>query len=258
MLFRKQIQTILLLSILLATQVLAAQENSAINLLKEANTHYKNNEFIEAEKVYLQLMNSGISSPELYYNLGNTYYRLQKNTEAIYYYEKALIIAPDDKDIIHNLKHAKLSITERLEEVPKFFLLTFTNKIINSQTADSWALYSLFGFLLMLASILIYLFNKRRKYKVLGFTMAILLLVTTTASFIFSQNRLKTETDNPFGIIFTEAVALRSSPDETATVLIRVSAGHKVKVSEYSGNWAEIKLSNGQVGWVLKTDVRML
>ena len=208
---------LIILTILILTGIsLNAQENSAQKTFNEANIYYKNNKFDEAEKLYLQILNSGYSAAGLYYNLGNTSYRLQKYTDAIYYYEKAAILAPADDDIEHNLTYARLSIREKLEEVPEFFMTDLYKKTTELSSADIWAKYSIIAFL------------------------------------------LTTETGKTQAIVFTESVPLRSSPDETATILIRISAGHKVKIQEHSGNWTEIELSNGQIGWVLKNDLKLL
>ena len=253
-----KIKLIILTVFILNGILLNAQENSEQALFNEANTHYKNNEFDDAEKLYLQILNSGYSAPGLYYNLGNTCYRLQKFTDAIYYYEKAAVLAPSDDDIEHNLAYARLSIREKLEEVPEFFMTDLYKKTTNLSSADIWAKYSLIAFLLTIAAALMYLFAKTRRIKILGFVFSLLFLVASISTYVFSGTRLKIETGKTQAIVYTESVPLRSSPDETATVLIRISAGHKVKIQEHSGDWAEIKLSNGQVGWVLDSDLKLL
>jgi tetratricopeptide (TPR) repeat protein len=249
---------LLLIFLLLSAAQLQAEEPDVYNLFKEANTLYAESNFFEAEQNYRQILDAGYSAPELYYNLANACYRQQKYTDAIYYYEKAALLKPRDKDIRHNLEFAKLSIHKQIQETSDLFFVRIYKNIVNSCSADCWAKISIAAFIISLALILFYLFSRVRRQKIISFTFATVFLAGSLISFIFSSKRLNLETGNSQAIIYTEAVPLRSSPNETATILIRISAGHKVGIQEYSGDWAEVELGNGQIGWLEKEAFKVL
>lgn len=244
--------------LLLGALTVNAENFPADSLFNAANQEYANNKFREAEQLYLKITEAGYASPELYYNLGNTCYRRQKYTEAIYYYEKAALHKPSDKDIRHNLDFARLSMHKRIQDSPEMFFKRLYKSVINCCPANQWAHISLLAFAAALGMTMLYLFSQTRRIRILGFTFAALFFVVSIFSFTFSESRKQTETGESFAVIFTEAAPLRSSPDETATILIRISAGHKVEIQEYSGDWAEVKLGNGQVGWLPKDAIKVL
>lgn len=249
---------LLLIFLVLFTAGLRAEKPDVYELFKEANALYAESNFFEAEQNYRQILETGYSAPELYYNLANACYRQQKFTDAIYYYEKAALLKPRDKDIRHNLEFAKLSIHKQIKETPDLFFIRIYKNMVNSCSADCWAKISLIAFVITLTLVLLYLFTRVRRQKIISFSFAALFLTGSLVSFIFSNKRLKLETGDSQAIVYTEAVPLRSSPNETATILIRISAGHKVEIQDYSGDWAEVELGNGQVGWLPKDAFKVL
>lgn len=252
-------KAVMILMLMLSSLAINAQNEAEIDsIFQYANTLYSQNKFQEAQKLYTQIINAKYSSPELYYNLGNAYYRLQKFTDAIYCYEKAKLLTPSDNDINHNLEFAKLSITKRIPETPKLLITEYYLSTINSYSSSRWAVISIIIFGMALAVSLVYLFSQRRKIKIIAFLLGVFLFVSTLTTFIFSLSRKSIETQKDHAIIFSENIPMRSSPEANATILIRISAGHKVKIREYSGDWAEVKLGDGQVGWIPKTSFKIL
>ncbi len=244
--------------ILISSLTVNAAPVEPANLFTKANKYYAENNFKEAEKLYTQIIDAGYISSEVYYNLANTCYRRQKFTDAIYFYEKAALYNPGDKDIKHNLNFAKLTMHKRIQDSPKLFLSKSYADIVNSYTADTWAFISIVSFALALIMVLVYLFSNIRRMKIIGFTFALALFLSSLFTFLFSKNRNNLENGQSLAIVFSENVPLRSSPDETATILIRISAGHKIEIRDHSGNWIEVELGNGQVGWLPADAVKIL
>jgi tetratricopeptide (TPR) repeat protein len=248
----------LLILLLLSAVQIKAEDPNIYTLFNEANSLYAESNFFEAEQTYREILDAGYIAPELYYNLANACFRQQKYTDAIYYYEKAALLKPRDKDIQHNLEFAKLSIHKRIVETPDLFFVRIYKNIVNSCSSDCWSKISLSSFIIGLILILFYLFSRIRSQKIISFTFAAVFFAASIVSFIFSNNRLNLEIGNSQAIVYTEAVPLRSSPNETATILMRISAGHKIEILEYSGNWAEAELENGQVGWLPEDAFKIL
>src|SRR5512133_3866319 len=139
---------IAILAIFFATTVFAQGD-----LIQKANEHYTKEEFTKAIDGYNQILMAGIESPELYYNLGNAYYKTNQFTLAILNYERAKLLAPDDEDIEFNLLVANQKVVNSIQELPGIFIVRWWNSLINSQNTDTWAILSIIGFILFLTLV---------------------------------------------------------------------------------------------------------
>ncbi len=118
--------------------MLVAQD--AADKFERANNAYVEGNFEQSEDLYRQLLEEGYDSSELYFNLGNTYYRLDQIPLAILYYEKALKVHPRNKDYQYNLSIAKSKIEEPLEEVPEFFLNNWWRTMAGWMPSSLWGI----------------------------------------------------------------------------------------------------------------------
>ena len=122
------------------------------DLFNQANALYNEGKFSDAVNKYEAIIENGQHSAELYYNLGNAHYKLNNIAPSIYYYEKALQLKPNDKDLLNNISFAKNMTIDDIEAVPKLGLSRFFNKAINTLTYDNWAILSIIfviGFVLL-------------------------------------------------------------------------------------------------------------
>ncbi len=217
--------------------------------LEEGNNYFKEGQFDKAIESYESVVNSGLESGALYYNLGNAYYKNNNLPKAILNYERARLLMPHDKDIKYNLEMCNTQITDKLSTVDEFFLITWFKNLRNKTKSDTWALFSMLSFCIAVASTGVFIFAKSRSLKQLFFALGILFLLSTIITFNFSAKQKSLLTNRDHAIVFSPSVAIKSSPSESGTELFILHEGTKVKVIETVGNWNRIQISDGNEGW---------
>ncbi|MFN4234122.1 MAG: tetratricopeptide repeat protein [Bacteroidia bacterium] len=222
------------------------------------NNLYKEGKYKEAIESYQKLINDNFYSFELYYNLGNCYYKLQEYPKAILYYEKAKKINAADEELLHNLKLANTHIKDKVEELPQLFITSVINELIKSKTADRWGWLAIKTMLLALAGFLLFLFSSNSLYKKIGFFSGIAIVILSILFTILGFEQKKNEVDNSYAILMAPSVNVLSSPDEKATRLFVIHEGIKVKITNKENDWIQIKLSNGNSGWIKAADVEQI
>ena len=224
-------------------------------LLDSANSYYSSAYYEKAINAYDSILKSGFESSEVYFNLGNAYFKSNKITSAILNYERAKLLAPEDEDIQFNLEMANKYITDKIEALPEFFLTKWVRSIISTFDSDTWAYISFFAFLSFLILILIYLFIRIVILKKISFFLALLVLILSIKSYVFSSILKSDITECNMALILTPTVNIKSSPDEKGTDIFVLHEGTKLSIVDSLSNWYDIKLKNGNQGWILKGDV---
>ena len=235
-----------ILVLLFATTLFAQSD-----LLQKANEHYVKDEFKQAIEVYNQLLMTNLESPEVYFNLGNAYYKNKQYTLAILNYERAKLLSPDDEDINFNLQVANQHVVDSIQELPGIFIVRWWESLVNSQTTDSWAVISILSFLLFLMLAGLYFFARSGDIRRVAFWTASFLIVFSifTGSFAAKQkNRLVNHT---YAIVMQPTVTVKSSPSEKGTNLFVIHEGLKVRVTDKLGDWLEVRLADGNKGWLM-------
>jgi tetratricopeptide (TPR) repeat protein len=222
------------------------------NLLKEANQLYASNEFAKAQKIYENIVGQGFESAELYFNLGNTCYKNQELTKAILYFEKARLLAPNDEEIQFNLDLVNQFVVDKIESLPRPFFLKWGQSILNLFTANGWAFLSILTFILMLSLAAFYIFSRNLSVRKISFTIGLFFLFISPLSFVLAGKQKLKLTHRNHAIIFSTTVTVKSSPSESGTDLFVIHEGLKVEIKEELGDWADIKLEDGNTGWVKK------
>jgi len=218
---------------------------------------YKNGEYEQAINIYNNLYDSGYSSSELFYNLGNCYFKTNDIANSIYFYEKAKNLAPNDKDIVHNLKIANSRIKNKVEILPQPFYLVLFETISNIMTSNSWAICGIICFILTLLLIFIFLFSNKSLIKKFCFYIAVFTLIFSLYSIITSKYIAENIVNSNFGIVFS-SVMVKSSPNEEGTNLFEIDKGLKVEIKDSLNSWKQIKLSDGKEGWIVGDGVKEL
>ena len=226
------------------------------DLLNQGNQQYLNGEYELAVETYTSIVDSGYSSSELFYNLGNAYYKSHDITMALVNYERAQILKPKDKDILHNLDVAREFVVDRIDILPEFFLKRAWVGFVKTFDADLWAIMSLLTFFLSLALFLAYFFSKRVELRRVTFWTAILLMFLSLSALVFASQQNRFITRHNQAIILTPSVAIKSSPDDNSgTDLFLLHEGTKVTVDDELGDWREVVLSDGNRGWLKESDL---
>lgn len=222
--------------------------------IKIAETAYAAEQYDLAIEAYESLLYTYGPSGELYYNLGNAYYKTGKTAHAILNYERAILIKPGDEDIRFNLELARLQ-TDKIEPIPEFFLKKWFRAGQNLLGVDTWATISLVSFILFVLCLTLYFFSKWMSLKKVGFYLGIFLIITVILSNTFAWNQKKELENRNAAIVFTPTVTVKSTPDNSGTDLFLLHEGTKVLIHESIGDWRKIALEDGSIGWINKKDI---
>lgn len=228
------------------------------NYIDSAEVYYTNSQYDNAVNMYKKALSKGYDSGLLYYNLANAYYKQNKITDAILNYERAKLFIPNNKDLKFNLEMANRSITDKIEAVPEFFLVTWWKVFIGIFTSDTWSLISMVSFVLLLSSIFIFFFTRSYTLKKLSFWFGAIFIFLTFSTFIFAGKTKESITKYNTAIVFEPVINVKSSPGDIGTELFVIHEGTKVEITQSSGDWIEIKLANGNKGWIKNDLVEMI
>ncbi|WP_397444686.1 tetratricopeptide repeat protein [Polaribacter sp. R77954] len=245
----------LFLLLIIANTVFAQNANE---LFTNANDLYKNDKLEEAIEIYEQVVNQGMVSSELYYNLGNSYYKLNKVGPSIYYYEKALKLNPLNEDAANNLIFAKRLALDNIEELPKTVFQKVNENVLQKLSYNQWAIIIVvFSFLGSLLFLLYYFANtpsKKRFYFVVSTLSFILLLFAfaiTYQQYSFAQN-------NKEAIVFAEQTEVRNAPTLNSDEVFTLHEGTKVIVLDTIDDWKKIKIADGKLGWIIASEIKLI
>ncbi|NRB59772.1 MAG: tetratricopeptide repeat protein [Winogradskyella sp.] len=236
--------------------VLSFSQNDA--LFDEANKLYNDKKYAESIEKYESILNSGIHSAELYHNLGNANYKLNNTAQSIYYFEKALLLNPDDSEIKNNLRYAEKMRIDAIDKVPKVGFARIVNNIVNTFSADSWAKIAISGVILFVLLFLMYHFAYATTRKRIAFIVsAISLIVACFSVFMAFQKERLHKKDNP-AIVFAQESRVKAEANKSSEEVFRLHEGTKVQVLETYEDWSKIKLSDDSTGWILSADIQLL
>lgn len=232
--------------------------DAAEDLFKKANQHYMQEEYSTAIDLYEELTEQGFQSSELYYNLGNAYFKSNLIPSAILNYERAKRLAPGDEDINFNLKIANLQTVDKIEKMPAPFFEDWWHGIRDIFSSGMWGGISILAFWLAAAAFIAFLYIRSQGTKKISFTAASVLIGLTLISFVFGLQTYNEETNRKEAIVFAESSYVKTSPDEVSTDLVILHEGTKLEVLDELGEWKKIRLADGNVGWILSTDIEII
>jgi hypothetical protein len=228
------------------------------NIIEKANQFYKNEQYQQAIDEYQKILEQGYESAEVYYNMGNAYYKLGKLGYAVLYYEKALKLNPDDEDTRYNLKIARAHTIDKIKEVPQIFLVRWWNALLATFTLKNWATITSVTFLILMVMVGLYFLSGNISIRKISFVAGTVLLFL----FVFFSTLLflkyQRETQTHFGVIVTNVVAVKQSPDEKAPDAFIVHEGLKIRIEDTLDNWVKVRLPDGKVGWLPKGNFEII
>lgn len=215
-----------------------------------ANAYYTTEEYDKAISAYQQILQEGQVSAKLYFNLGNAYYKAGDINEAILNYERAKLLAPQDEDIQFNLELANQYVVTKIDELPQPFFTRWKNRVVNLYPADSWSVISISAFILFLALLGLFLFSRSVAVKRLAFWSGIAFIFISAFTFSFAAQQKKHLNERNHAIVFCPRVTVKSSPVQSGTDLFLLYEGVKVEITDSLSTWREIKLNDGNEGWL--------
>jgi tetratricopeptide (TPR) repeat protein len=247
----KRIFTLICISI---SFVLADQP---LDIFSEANQLYQKGDFEAAIEKYEKILSGKYESGELYYNLGNAYYKTGNIGKARLNYERALIWLEDDESVVQNLDLLKLRLVDQIEEPPKLFINVWWEKLLNLFDTKSLGIIVLILFWLVLITAAIFMHYRKRgmfKWKSVFVASLILWLLLLT---IWINKIYLFETEM-YGVILASTTTVYSEPAENTTELFVLHEGTRVKVERASGSWYEIRLADGKTGWLINNVLEVI
>lgn len=216
----------------------------------EADSAYTRGEYQQAIKDYEALLKQGASA-DLYYNLGNAYYRTENITRAVLNYERALLLSPGDRDIRFNLQIAQSKTIDKIVPESEMFFFTWYRSLVNLMSVDGWARTSLVSLALVIILLLVYLFSDRIWLRKIGFFGGFVLLVLFILSNIFAWQQKQNLLYRKGAIVVAPSVTVKSTPANNGTELFVLHEGTKVTITDGSmAGWKEIRIADGKEGWI--------
>ena len=236
-------------------QTILAQPAALQDSLAKGNQHYTTGKYAAAVKTYEAIAGKGFESFELYYNLGNALYKSNNITFAILNYERALKLNPTNEDARFNLEMAKKQVVDNIDLLPEPGFLRWWHELINSRKADSWANHSLISFFLFLLLFALFLFATTLRTKQLSFWLAVATLTYSLLTFSFGSTQRSKLINHNSGVITERSIRLKGSPSETGTELFILHEGLSVQITDKLGDWIEIRLADGNKGWLKESSL---
>jgi hypothetical protein len=225
-----------------------SQESS--KKFNQGATFFSQENYKDALKEWTDLYNTGYRSANLNYNIGNANIKLNNIPGAILFYERAYLLKPTDEDVNYNLQIARSLIVDRFQEIPELFFVRWFNLVSLTLSTNTWAKISLVSFVLCLLLLSLYIYSSKYRYKVLGFWLSVFFVTVSISSFSFSLRSKSLVYDSHQAIIISPLISGKSSPADSGTDLFVLHEGTKVTIEDEVGEWLEIRLSDGNIGWV--------
>ena len=240
---------------LCCSMVLGQEENTTF---ENANSAYNAGQFEKAVMLYKEILESGQQSAELYFNLANSYYRLNQVAESIFYFEKAKLLKSKDEDININSAFAQNMAIDAVEVLPKSQMTQWKEKTFDLLSQEGWAYFTVLLAWLLVLFWGLYLWNKvpliKRMFFVSTVVFGLLLMGSLAISFVKASNFA----DTTFGILFNKKIEVWAEPNKRAEVLFLLHEGTKVQMLDELQEWQKIRIANGSEGWIKDGKVRSL
>lgn len=225
---------------------------------QRGNSLYNQENYQEAIDKYTSILSTGKESASLYYNLGNAHYKLSNIGASIFYFEKALQLAPNDEDIKNNLAFAQKATIDAIDVIPEGFISRTIKKITNTLSFDGWAWSSVVCIILFVILFILYYTTNNSSKKRGFFAVSLGLLILGILGISFAYKQYNFIENNRFAIIFSQETIVKSEPNLRSEEIFELHEGTKVRVTETVNDWKKIKLTDGKIGWIPASDLKEL
>ena len=262
---RKKVKTaglgVLLLVVCIAIPSAAQAQKSAapVHVTKAmGDSAYVRQQYQQAIADYEALLKKGVSA-DVYYNLGNAYYRTDNITRAVINYERALLLSPGDPDIRVNLQLARSKTIDKIIPESEMFFVTWYRSLVNIMSVDGWATMSLVALAIAIILALCYLFSGRVWMQKTGFFGALAMIVIFGLSNLFAWQQKDQLVNRTGAIVISPAAAVKSTPANGGTDLFIIHEGTKVEITDSSmKEWKEVRIADGKEGWIKASMIEMI
>ena len=262
---RKKVKTaglgllLLVISIAIPSAAQAQKSAAPVHVTKAmGDSAYVRQQYQQAIADYEALLKKGVSA-DVYYNLGNAYYRTDNITRAVINYERALLLSPGDPDIRVNLQLARSKTIDKITPESEMFFVTWYRSLVNIMSVDGWATMSLVSLAIAIILALCYLFSGRVWMQKTGFFGAFAMIVIFGLSNLFAWQQKDQLVNRTGAIVISPAAAVKSTPANGGTDLFIIHEGTKVEITDSSMmEWKEVRIADGKEGWIKTSMIEMI
>ena len=262
---RKKVKTaglgllLLVISIAIPSAAQAQKSAAPVHVTKAmGDSAYVRQQYQQAIADYEALLKKGVSA-DVYYNLGNAYYRTDNITRAVINYERALLLSPGDPDIRVNLQLARSKTIDKITPESEMFFVTWYRSLVNIMSVDGWATMSLVSLAIAIILALCYLFSGRVWMQKTGFFGALAMIVIFGLSNLFAWQQKDQLVNRTGAIVISPAAAVKSTPANGGTDLFIIHEGTKVEITDSSmKEWKEVRIADGKEGWIKASMIEMI
>ena len=233
--------------IILLTSNLYSENNDL--KFEKANKFVTEKKYTDAIYEYQEILKSGVESAELHYNLGFSYFKINKLGKAILHFEKAKKINPSDEDLIFNLKYAELRKIDKIDEIPEFFLKLWLSKIYNFINSN-YVLILIYLFLVIGISIILIMFFNQEIFRRSIFLIGVVFVISSIFLILIYETQRNDSEKNKIGIITTSTAMIKLTPTIDSEDAFILHEGTKISLIEVINNWSKIKIGDGKIGWI--------
>ena len=226
--------------------------------MNRADSAYQQETYTDAIALYEQVVANGNEGATLFYNLGNAYYKIGENAKALLWYERALKLDPSDEDIQHNIAFVNRKIIDKIDAVPETLFAQWWRKIANLMNERQWAILSIIGSFLLFLSIGAYLFSRSGGLRTTGFVTFWISIIIIVFSVIFANKQKEKATQHTEAIVMDLVVDAKNAPNAAGKNLFVIHEGLKVQITNEMNGWVEIRLPNGEKGWIARNSIEKI
>lgn len=236
-----------------------SEETYPQKLWSNAVEAYAQGKWKESIEDFENIVSIGLESPDLYYNLGNAYFKEGEISRAILNYERTLKLDPSYKDARYNLEVANLLIKDRIDEIPDFILKAWTKSLCYKLDSDAWGVISIIFFAILAIMLLIFVLSAQSSWRRLGFYSSIVVLALFVCATSFASWQKQDYMKDNAAIMMRPVSSIKSAPSvESAKDLFILHEGTKVFLLDTVGEWNNIQLADGRQGWVRSNELEKI
>ncbi|MBT8186054.1 MAG: tetratricopeptide repeat protein [Croceitalea sp.] len=227
-------------------------------LFEKATEAYNDGRYEKALEFYEQILTNGQHSSELYFNMGNAFYKLNQIGPSVYYYEKALLLSPNDSEIINNLGYAKNMRLDAIEEMPETAFAKFYGAVVNYLSFEQWSYLAVALMMVFVLGYIVYYLMRLALQKRIAFVVSILSLLLSVAALVLAYLQYEDYKSNNPAIVFAREIAVTAEPNNRSERVFSLHEGTKVNVVDELGDWNKIRIADGQTGWLPSNNIKLL
>ena len=224
----------------------------------DGDNEYSRGNYQQAIRDYEELLKQ-TKSADLYYNLGNAYYRTDNITRAVLAYERALLLSPGDDDIRFNLQMARSKTIDKITPRSEMFFVTWYRALVNITSVDGWADIALLSIIVALILALVYLFASRMLFRKIGFFGGVAMLTLFLLCNLFAWHQHAILTERTGAIIVSSSATLKATPTQQAKDNGVLHEGTRVDIiDDTMRDWKCVRLADGREGWLQSNKIEKI